>query len=73
MLLNLNIEMSLMTIEPSGTPCLWSSQEEEIWAEYDAEKIDVRRIVGKKPGEDLVVTSWASGQQQQQPEIWRST
>ena len=51
--------MSLMTRGPSGTQ---SSQEEEICDEDDAEKIDVRRIVGKEPCEDLVVTSWASGQ-----------
>ena len=28
--------------------------------EEDAEKIDVLDIVGKEPGQDLVVTSWAS-------------
>ena len=30
--------------------------------EDDAEKIDVLNVVGKEPGEDLVVSSWASGQ-----------
>ena len=33
--------------------------------EDDAEKIDDLHIVGTEPGQDLVVTSWASGQQQQ--------
>ena len=36
----------------------------EISDEDDAEKIDLPHIVGKEPGQDLVVTSWASGQQQ---------
>ena len=30
--------------------------------EDNAEKIDVLNVVGKEPGEDLVVSSWASGQ-----------
>ena len=32
------------------------------WYNYedDAEKIDALGIVGKEPGQDLVVTSWAS-------------
>ena len=46
-----------------GIQCLRLSLEEEISDEDDAEKIDLLQIVGKEPGQDLVVTSWASGRQ----------